>query len=533
MLSRLFTKLPHPGRLRAGQLLVVCGLVIGLGLAAAMTWYVVTSRRSVIADAVREMRNDALMLAEQEDRQLQAVDMVQRELIGHMREIGIDSPEMFERFMTTPEVHANLRDRVAGLSYITALSLLDRHGAQLNFSRGWPPPPIDDAERDFIRGLTASDAANSFISAPSRSEIAGTWTLWLGREFRASDGSLIGFVVSTIQIDYFEAFFARLPLTGGGTFALFRRDGILLARYPHVDSNIGRSFSGTTNFNRLFDNSNHGVVRQTGALDGADRLFVPHEIEHFPLAVVVSDTMPSILSGWLDEIRILVATTALLELLIAGSVMLTLRHLRGQGMLLAAESARAGAEASLAFAEQRALAAQTLHVQEQRFDTALQNILQGLLMVSHDGIILVVNRPFCELFGISTDVLMPGMRYSELARLSTTYGNVPLADAQEIGNRRKELIVRGEPAMFLWELSDGRAFMVTHRAMEEGWLTTTEDITHRRVAEAGSSIWPITICSPTCPIGCCSMKRWITRCRSRVAAVWWRCIVSTSTSSRR
>src|ERR1700733_13122046 len=123
MLSRFIALVPRPGRIRFGLLLVACGLSIGLVLAMAATWYGVASRQAVIAGAVREMRNDALLLADQEDRLLQAVAVVQLGIIDHMREIGIDSPEKFDQLMSSREVHENLMDRIGGLAYITALAL--------------------------------------------------------------------------------------------------------------------------------------------------------------------------------------------------------------------------------------------------------------------------------------------------------------------------------------------------------------------------------------------------------------------------
>ena len=101
MLSRFIALLPRPGRFRSGHLLVACGLGIGLALAMAVAWYGVIARQTVIADAVREMRNDALLLADQEDRLLQAVDVVQSSIVDHMRAIGIDTAEKFDQLMTS------------------------------------------------------------------------------------------------------------------------------------------------------------------------------------------------------------------------------------------------------------------------------------------------------------------------------------------------------------------------------------------------------------------------------------------------
>ena len=69
-----------------------------------------------------------------------------------------------------------------------------------------------------------------------------------------------------------------------------------------------------------------------------------------------------------------------------------------------------GAEAKLSVAEERERATQALHAQERRFDTALNHMLQGLLMFDDD-------RPAAgrqpsvstSMFGVPDGVLTPGM----------------------------------------------------------------------------------------------------------------------------
>ena len=90
MLSHFARLAASIGHDRTRYLLVAGGLVIGLTLATVMTWFVMELRQHAIADATRELRNDALMLAEEEDRLLQSVDVVQQSLIEHLREIGIE-----------------------------------------------------------------------------------------------------------------------------------------------------------------------------------------------------------------------------------------------------------------------------------------------------------------------------------------------------------------------------------------------------------------------------------------------------------
>jgi diguanylate cyclase (GGDEF)-like protein len=472
----------HPG---AGRLLVACGLVICLALAVAVAWYTATSREQVIEDAAREMRNDAFLLAEEEERLLQSLEVVQVGLIASMREAGIDTPDKFAQAMRSRETHRNLQDRISGLPHIGALSLSDRRGVLLNYTREWPAPEVNDADRDFIHELSVDGAPGSFVSAPSLGKTTGRWTVYLSRRFDAADGQLIGFVVGTIMIDYFEQFYARLPLTGEGAFTLYRRDGMLIARYPHVDRQIvGRMFADTPNFVRVLELRDEETLHLTSQFDGKERLLLSRAMRRFPLFVTVSDSVASVLRAWRGQIRMILAVTALLELAIVGTMMLAVRQLRGNRLLLAAEGARVRAEADLALADERERSARTARQHEQRFDTAVNNMFQGLCMYDSASRILVANRRFSVLFDLECDTVPAGTPYEEVTRLIVAAGTATPEDMRQMRERRRDLVDSRSRMTFAWDLANGRTLMVTHEPMETGWLTTYEDITERREAES-------------------------------------------------
>ena len=262
---------------------------------------------------------------------------------------------------------------------------------------------------------------------------------------------------------------------------------MLLVRYPHVDPQVSWAFATKT---AIFGPARWlrwkmAQFASISLFDGKDRLIVPHRRGTLPADRHGHrhDRFDSSSTGEI-EARLLVGTTALLELVIGATILLAVRHLRGYEKLQAAEVARAKAEAGLAVAEERERAAQALHAQEQRFDTALNNMLQGLMMFDSDGRLLVVNRRFCRMFGVPDGVLTPGMAYRELTDRVVEHGTVTAEDMQGVRERRAELIARSEPTTATWEISSGRAFNMTFQPMEEGWLTTFEEITDRRAAEA-------------------------------------------------
>jgi PAS domain-containing protein len=187
--------------------------------------------------------------------------------------------------------------------------------------------------------------------------------------------------------------------------------------------------------------------------------------------------MESILRSWGNEARMFGGTTALLELVIVATILLAMRQLRGYEQLQAAE-------AELVIAEERTRAAQALHTHEERFDTAVNNMLQGLMMFDGAGRLLVVNRRMHRMFGVPDGALTPGMTYREMTDRVVEAGEVTAKDMENVRERRAELIARNERATATWEISSGRAFNMNFQPMEDGWLTTYEEITDRRATEA-------------------------------------------------
>jgi hypothetical protein len=148
MLSRFARLAALVGHARARNLVIACGLLLGLALAAVGAWIINDLRLDHISHEKKDLTNLSYILAEEMDRRLEVLDLLHRGLIEHMRQIGVASPEAFQHQMGSIEVHHDLSQRIAGLPQIAALSLHDRTGSLINFSRFWPPPQIDVRDRD-------------------------------------------------------------------------------------------------------------------------------------------------------------------------------------------------------------------------------------------------------------------------------------------------------------------------------------------------------------------------------------------------
>jgi diguanylate cyclase (GGDEF)-like protein/PAS domain S-box-containing protein len=471
-------------------MLVTCGLLIGAVLAVGVMALSLKLRSEHSVQAQQVLKNLALVLSDEIDRRFQAIELVQLGLIEQMRAQGIATPEMFDWQMGAPGAHRDLAVRIVGLPYIDNLSLLDRRGRMVNMSRSWPPPVIDASDSDFVQALSTDPATSAFISPPRKSLVSGQDVMLFSRRFTGPDGQLIGFVVSAVRLSYFEEAFARIAGDGDSSYSLLRRDGVLLARIPHADPGSATAL-GESEAAHIQAALDGGIIERRSMFDAQWRLIAPHTVAHFPLMIIVTKTVRAVSAGWRQDTVWMAGATVLMELIIAAIVILAMRHLRSYewaqaagARMASAEAARVRAEAELTVAQEHERAARALQTQSQRFDMALNHMLQGLMMFDETGQLLVVNRRFHQMFGLPPDTLIPGMNYADVTDRIVVLGDISEADMSSYRSRRVDMISRNERAIQTWEVSDGRAYTVTHQAMEGGWLSTYEDITGRRQAEA-------------------------------------------------
>ncbi len=471
---------------RAGtaRFLVVGGiLIVGTAVALATIALLGATRHAAIAGAEHELRNLAIVLAKEVEREFQAVELVEAGLADHMRETGITTENAFRLRMGTQAVQQNLKDRIAGLPHVSALALDSAHGRLFNFSRFWPPPEIDITERDYYRALSGPSPPPFFISEPTLSKSTGAWSLYLTRRYDAPDGTLLGILTGVMQPNYNERIFSQLSLGNSGTFSVVRDDGLVLARYPNINGAIGQKLA-PERVRMLHDAArNQTVVRLVSVLDHGERLFAVETLTRYPLCITVSNTVDDVLSVSRGQARSLIAGTTLIEAMLFGLMLLSFRHIRGQKALasatvakLEAEAAHAGAQAELGLAREREIGARQLQVQHRRFELALNNMTQGLCMFDDDGQLMVANRTFLDLFRLDAGMLPPGAGIDEVLRETRKSVIMSEADVSALALQLSGRSLDGANGSFTWQLTDGRTFIVGQQAVAGiGWLATYAD----------------------------------------------------------
>jgi diguanylate cyclase (GGDEF)-like protein len=119
-----------------------------------------------------------------------------------------------------------------------------------------------------------------------------------------------------------------------------------------------------------------------------------------------------------------------------------------------------------------------------RFDAALSNMSQGLIMFDAAERIAVCNSHYLEMYDLSPEVVRPGCTLRELFAHRVERGHLQ-RDPDEYRNELLSGISSGEMKNHIVETADGREISVTNQSMRNGgWVSTHEDVTAQREAQA-------------------------------------------------
>jgi diguanylate cyclase (GGDEF)-like protein len=121
-----------------------------------------------------------------------------------------------------------------------------------------------------------------------------------------------------------------------------------------------------------------------------------------------------------------------------------------------------------------------LRTQNLRFEAALSNMTQGLILHDSSGRVIVCNQRYVEMYRLSPDVVKPGCSFRDLiAHRGATGSFKGDVDAHCSAILRK--VALGEMTHTLLETADGRSIQIANRPLADGgWVSTHEDITERR-----------------------------------------------------
>jgi PAS domain-containing protein len=126
-----------------------------------------------------------------------------------------------------------------------------------------------------------------------------------------------------------------------------------------------------------------------------------------------------------------------------------------------------------------------LRLQNMKLDAALRHMSQGLAMFDSDCKLVFCNEQYADLYGLPLDLIRPGMELQQILEHRIAHGIIPKLFAEEYVRDGTAKAAARTTVNTLLELSNGHVLSVIIRPTPDGgWVTTHEDVTERRRAEA-------------------------------------------------
>ena len=263
-----------------------------------------------------------------------------------------------------------------------------------------------------------------------------------------------GVVVAELDQSYFTSTYRSIRLTDGGAAVLIHRDGTILAREPPVPDAVGKNFSSGPLLSHYLPQSEAGSFESVSVVDETARIAGYKAVAGLPLVVVVSYERAAVLAPFYEYLLTFGPMAILLIVVIAlGAVLLVTQN--------------------------RRLVSKT-----NLLELTLENMSQGLCMFDGMQRLVVCNRYYAEMYGLTPEQTKPGTSLRSILEARVAAGQSP-QDAQEYIDRRLAEVARPEPYYAVNHLRNGRVIAVMHQPRPDGgWVAIHQDITAQKRIEA-------------------------------------------------
>jgi PAS domain S-box-containing protein len=146
--------------------------------------------------------------------------------------------------------------------------------------------------------------------------------------------------------------------------------------------------------------------------------------------------------------------------------------------------ASGGVVAIYADITEQIVAKNVIEKQKVHLDAALENISHGICMFDATQRLIVCNKRYADLYGLTNEETKPGTTLRAILEHRIASGQAPDDHRSYIDDRINE-VSANKPYQTTNKLRDGRYVFVKHRPMADGgWVATHEDVTELKQHEA-------------------------------------------------
>ncbi len=400
--------------------------------------------RVAIEQAEGSLRSFSAILAEHTARTFEAVDRILGET-NRIRERFNDG-----QYATVQIVQEELRHLQKSSPVVVSIGWTNSAGElQAHSYEGTAPRPNLSHLPYFIAQRDGDDRG-LLVAPPFRSAQTNQWITSASRRLDDSEGRFAGILSATLDLSYFNATYRSANLQNGGSVLLLHRDGLVLAREPHIESAIGRSFEGGHLILEHLPRAAAGSYETDSGVDGAARIAGYKAVPGLPLVVLASYLRADALKSWYQHLFTYGPITAFADLAFLFSAALLIRQ------------------------------TERLTRQTNLLAITLDNVAHGLCMYDAGGRLIVSNKRLAEIYALTAEQTKSGTPLRSILEARIRLGT----DSNDTIEQCLERVSCSEPHCVTDKLHDGRLIAIRYQPISGGaCVAIHEDVTERKAIE--------------------------------------------------
>lgn len=275
-------------------------------------------RRNTIDDRAEQIATLSLILAEHTSQIIFSANTVLESIEDVIVLENIQTEKSYREFASSKKSFELLQEKTKSNPILDVATFVGSDGKVLNFSRSYPAPSINLADRDYFEYLKTHDDSETFYSVPVRNKGNGKWVFYLARRVNGKDKQFLGVILTGVSVQVFSSLYERIGANiGEGTgITLYRSDKTLLTRWPLVENQIGKVNTNTHIDDSLAAGSTgNGVVFSSGTgfsrqnAEPVERMISYRRVNQYPFIVGVVVPESLYLANWSkNAIGVLIAS---------------------------------------------------------------------------------------------------------------------------------------------------------------------------------------------------------------------------------
>lgn len=291
----------------------VC-IAIALAMWAGTAVFLAQEQRSVVAEAQMRRHNLARSLAEYEASSIRAIDLS----LVFLRDLWQRDPADFRNAVGRYE-------RLMRNEKVIQVAVVDAAG-WLVYSHLPQPSTINFSDRAYFEVHRTRPQDAIYVSEPVFGRVTNQWAIQFSRPIRDAEGRFAGLIVMAVPPPALEEVYKDIEVGEQGVVTLARFDGQILARSADFEKTVRTPISTWAAVSQ--GDALAGDFTGRGGLDGVERYFTYRKIPDYGVAVLVGQSVSSVLAPYVKQRNYVIAMGIVATLFLSALVVAVMLRLR-------------------------------------------------------------------------------------------------------------------------------------------------------------------------------------------------------------